>query len=62
MVGRDALQHFEHMIVVKNWFEELKANVGHRKRQALALMITFDCTGGFAGPRRIMDWYRRLGS
>ncbi len=24
--------------------------------------ITFDCTGGFSGPRRIMDWYYRLGS
>ena len=24
--------------------------------------ITFNCTGGFSGPRRIMDWYTRLGS
>ena len=24
--------------------------------------ITFDCTGGFSGPRRILDWYTRLGS
>jgi hypothetical protein len=24
--------------------------------------ITFDCTGGFSGPRRIMDWYTRLGT
>ena len=24
--------------------------------------ITFDCTGGFLGSRRIMDWYTRLGS
>ena len=24
--------------------------------------ITFDCSGGFAGPRRIVDWYYRLGS
>ncbi len=24
--------------------------------------ITFDCTGGFSGPRRIMDWYTRLGN
>ena len=24
--------------------------------------ITFDCTGGFSGPRRILDWYTRLGT
>ena len=24
--------------------------------------ITFNCTGAFSGPRRIMDWYTRLGS
>ena len=24
--------------------------------------ITFDCTGRFSGPRRIMDWYYRIGS
>ena len=24
--------------------------------------ITFDCTGTFSGPRRIVDWYTRLGS
>jgi hypothetical protein len=24
--------------------------------------IRFACTGGFSGPRRIMDWYTRLGS
>ena len=24
--------------------------------------ITFDCSGGFSGPRRIMDWYYRLGT
>lgn len=24
--------------------------------------ITFDCMGGFSGPRRVLDWYTRLGS
>ncbi len=24
--------------------------------------ITFDCTSRFSGPRRVLDWYTRLGS